>query len=392
MSSHVLGTAALLAALAIWRQSAGAHEVPPSHVATAAPFYVGTYTNGASRGIYLCELDVASGAVRELGLAGEIKNPSFLAIHPNRRFLYAVSEAGGGAVAAFAIDPETKRLTPLNEQSSQGDGPCHLTVDRAGRHVLVANYGSGSVAVIGIGEDGQLGQATCTIQHHGKSVDPDRQEGPHAHSIYLVGDERFAFVADLGLDKVLSYRFDPTKGTLAANDPPAVELPAGAGPRHLAFHPNGQWAYSIDELDSTVTAFAYDAERGALTRRDSVSTLPAGAAIENTTAEIEIHPSGRFLYASNRGADSIAVFAIDQSSGRLTPLGQHATGGKTPRHFAIDPSGRWLLAANQNSGAITVHRIDPQTGQLEDAAQSCRVPSPVCILMLGLGDKAASPK
>lgn len=355
-------------------------------------FYVGTYTNGESQGIYLCELNANTGAIENLGLAGECKNPSFLAIRPDGRFLYAVSEVsdgperGAGGLAAFAIDPQTRRLTRLNEQSSHGRGPCHVVLDKSGRHALVANYGGGSVAVLPIGDDGKLGAATSAVQHQGKSVNPDRQEGPHAHSIYVSGDQRFALVADLGLDKVLVYRFDPAAGTLVANDPAAADLPPGAGPRHLAFHPSERWVYVINELANTVTAFRYDAERGALKSLQTVGTLPEGTTVDNTTAEIVVHPSGRFLYGSNRGDDSIATFAIDESTGRLTPLGNHSTGGKTPRSFAIDPSGRWLLAANQGSGTITVHPIDPETGKLEATEHVARVPSPVCIQMLSPGN------
>lgn len=345
------------------------------------PIYVGTYTDGDSQGVYLCELDPSTGKLDNLGLAGECKNPSFLAIHPNRKFLYAVSEmGGGGAVVAFAIDATSRRLTRLNEESSHGSGPCHLIVDKTGRHVLVANYGSGSVAVLPIGDDGRLVAASSVVQHRGKGPNPDRQEGPHAHAIYLSPDERFVLAADLGLDKVLVYRFDPAAGMLTPNDPPAAELPAGAGPRHLAWHPNGRWVYVINEMANTVTAFEYDAERGALTGLQTVETLPEGATIDNTTAEIVVHPSGKFLYGSNRGDDSIAIFAIDESTGRLTARGHHPTGGKTPRNFAVDPSGRWLLAANQGSGTITVHRIDLQSGTLTATESSARVDSPVCVL------------
>jgi 6-phosphogluconolactonase len=317
-----------------------------------------------------------------------VKNPSFLAIHPGTKFLYAVSEvsdAGGkptGAVAAFAIDPKSGKLKLLNQQSSQGAGPCHLNVDRAGKNVLVANYGGGSCAVLPIGADGKLGEATAAIQHKGKSVNPQRQEGPHAHSINLDSANRFAFVADLGLDEVLVYRFDSTKGSLTPNDPPAGKVAPGAGPRHFAFHPAGKYAYVINEMASTVTAFAYDPERGTLQELQSITTLPAGFSGNTSTAEVVVHPSGRFLYGSNRGHDSLAIFKIDEATGKLTAAGHQLTGGKTPRNFAIDPSGKWLLAENQGSGTIVVFKIDSQTGGLSETGHVLKVGSPVCVRMV----------
>jgi 6-phosphogluconolactonase len=345
--------------------------------------YIGTYTNGNSKGIYLCELDLSTGELKNLGLAGEAKSPSFLALHPNQQFLYAVSEAGGeGAVAAFGIDPAAHGLTALNTQPSAGAGPCHIVVDRAGQHAFVANYGGGSIAALPIDADGRLGPASSTVQHEGSSVNKDRQAGPHAHAIYTSPDQRFVVVADLGLDKILIYRFDAAAGQLTPNDPPSANLPPGAGPRHLAFHPSGKWLYSINELNSTVTAFAYNSERGTLESFQTVSTLPEGEKIDNTTAEIVVHPTGRFLYGSNRGHDSIAIFAVDQSTGHLTPQGHQPTGGRTPRNFAVDPTGAWLLAANQASGTIAVHRIDQDTGKLDATGQPVDVPTPVCIEFL----------
>ena len=352
-----------------------------------SPFlvYVGTYTGPKRKGIYVYRMDPATGTMTSLGVAAEIKSPSFLAIHPNRRFLYAVNEidefAGkkSGAVSAFAIHPETGKLTFLNQQPSGGGGPCHLVVDKAGTHVLLANYDGGSVEVLPVQEDGRLGEPSAFIQHNGSSVDPQRQEGPHAHSINLDAANRFAVAADLGLDKLLVYRFDTDKGTLVPNNPPSASVKPGAGPRHLAFHPQGHTAYVINEMQSTVTVFAYDAERGALKELQTISTLPRGFKGETSTAEVQVHPSGKFLYGSNRGHDSIAVFSIDAHKGTLTTIEHQSTQGKTPRNFAIDPSGAYLLAENQDSDTIVVFRINPETGRLKPTGQVIQVPSPVCV-------------
>ncbi|MBX6311911.1 MAG: lactonase family protein [Isosphaeraceae bacterium] len=365
---------------------------PRAGQASPAPLraYIGTYTGDKSKGIYLLELDPSSGQVAFRGLISETTSPSFLAIHPNHRFLYAVNEVsnfGGertGSVSAFAIEPENGSLLPLNRQSAHGAGPCYITVDRKGRHALVANYGSGSVTVLPIGDDGRLGEATATVQHQGSSVHPRRQEGPHAHSINLDAENRFAVAADLGLDKLLVYRFDAARGTLTPNDPPSASVAPGSGPRHFAFHPNGRLAYVINEMKSTVTAFVYDPERGTLKEIQTISTLPEGFQGTNYTAEVQVHPSGRFLYGSNRGHDSIAIFTIDPITGRLTSVGQEPTRGKTPRHFGIDPSGRYLLAANQDSDSVVVFRIDPQTGRLEATGQTIEVPKPVCVKFVPL--------
>lgn len=347
--------------------------------------YVGTYTNGGSKGIYRLTFDAATGALSEPELAVGAASPSFLAPHPGGRFLYAVNELGqfggtaSGAVSAFEIGRSDGQLTLLNQQPSGGAYPCHLAVDRQGRHVLAANYGGGSVVVLPIGPDGRLGAATALVQHHGSSVNRQRQEAPHAHSINLDAAGRFAFVADLGLDRVMVYRYDPVRGTLVPNDPPFVATEPGAGPRHLAWHPTGRWAYVIDELDSTVTVFGYDGARGVLTREQVVSTLPPGDRPTSTTAEIVAHPSGRFVYGSNRGHDSIAVFRVDARTGRLTPAAHVPTGGRTPRNFVLDPTGAWLLAANQDSDSVVSFRVDRQTGALQPTGHSARVGAPVCL-------------
>jgi 6-phosphogluconolactonase len=350
--------------------------------------YVGTYTQKTSKGIYLFHLDLATGNLTAAGVSPESASPSFLAIHPNHRFLYAVNEIGNfrgtnsGAVSAYAIDPKTGGLTLLNQRPSEGSGPCHLIVDKRGKNVLVANYGSGSVSVLPIQPDGRLGKATAFIQHHGTSVDPRRQEGPHAHSMLLDAANRFAFAADLGLDKILIYRFDSNKGTLTPNSPAYAAVKPGSGPRHTAFHPNGHYAYVINEMGSTVTAFSYDAKTGALKSLQSVSTLPQGYTGDSTTAEVQLSPDGKFLYGSNRGHDSIVIFSIDPKTGLLTYVGHQSTEGKTPRNFCIDPSGTYLLAANQDSDSIVVFRIDPQTGLLSPTGNTAEVSMPVCIEMM----------
>jgi 6-phosphogluconolactonase len=381
--------AVVAGALLVLFLAAAARAGQPGARRESLRVYVGTYTRGQSRGIYLCHLDPGTGRIQTLTLAGETDNPSFLAIHPTRRYLYAVGEISNyagrksGAVSAFRIDPETGLLALLNQQPSQGTGPCHVVVDRTGRNVLVANYGSGSAACLPIARDGRLGKATSSVQHEGSSVNPRRQQGPHAHAIELDAANRFAFVPDLGLDKVFIYRFDAERGQLAPNDPPWVAVAPGSGPRHFAFHPSGRFAYVINEMGSTVTAFRYDAPRGALESIQTVSTLPEGFKGENTTAEIAVHPSGKFLYGSNRGHDSIAIFAIDASTGKLRAVGHEPTQGKTPRNFALDPTGRYLLAANQATDNVVVFRIDATTGALRPTGHSLGVPSPVCVVVVG---------
>lgn len=373
--------------------SPGVARAQAQSPSTAAPsvywVYVGTYTGGdRSRGIYLMDLDVRSGELTELRLAAASPDPSFLAIHPNREFLYAVNESGeilgrrDGGVSAFAIDQARGTLTLMNQQLPAGSGPCHLVVDRQGRNVLVANYGSGSVGCLPIERDGRLRPATSTIQHRGHGADPGRQAGPHAHSINLDAANRYAFAADLGLDEVLIYAFDPERGRLSPHQPPFARVAPASGPRHFAFHPDGRFGYLINEMANTVTAFAYDADNGVLKEMQTVSTLPAGFRGTSYTADIHVHPSGRFLYGSNRGHDSIAIYAIDPTTGKLTPVGIEPTQGKNPRNFAIDPTGNFLLAENQDSNTIVVFRIDPTTGKLQPTGRTAKVAKPVCIQMI----------
>src|SRR5262245_2899077 len=269
--------------------------------------YFGTYTNGGkSKGIYCYRLDLKTGKLTSVGVTEGIKNPSFLAIHPSGKFLYAVSEVNdaegkpGGAVSAFSLDGKTGQLKPLNHQSSEGAGPCHVNVDKTGKVALVANYGSGSIASLPVKADGSLEKAASAIQHEGSSIVPNRQAGPHAHSMNFAPDNRFAFACDLGMDKIMIYKVDSAKGTLTANDPPFTKTPEGGGPRHFAFHPSGRYAYNCNEITSSVTAYAYDAGKGALTEIQTISTLPEPVD-RNSTAEVQVHPSGKFLYCSNRG-------------------------------------------------------------------------------------------
>ena len=350
--------------------------------------YIGGRGREKGGAIYRCLLDLADGSLTTPQVAAELAGPSFQVIHPSGEFLYsAVGGARGGeggftgGVAAFSIRPGGE-LAMLNQQASGGGTPCHLTIDEGGKVLLGANYGGGSVFAMPLGGDGRLGKPTAFIQHEGKSVDPKRQAAPHAHSINLDAAGRFAFAADLGLDKVLVYRFDAAKGSLTPHKPPFAATAPGAGPRHFAFHPSGKWAYVINELNGTATAFAYDAAKGKLTEIQTLSTLPKDFEGVNSCAEILVHPSGEFLYGSNRGHDSIAVFAVDGGTGKLTALGHEPTQGKRPRNFRLDPTGRYLLAANQDTGNVVVFAIDGKTGELKATGHSIDVPGPSCVKML----------
>jgi 6-phosphogluconolactonase len=351
--------------------------------------YVGTYTKAPSKGIYAYRFQSATGEVTPLGAAGlaaETENPSFLAVHPNQRFLYAVNEVSryegkdAGSVSAFAIDRATGTLTLLNRVSSRGGGACHLSLDRSGKWLFVANYGGGSVAAFPVHDDGTLGEASAFFQHEGKSVNAARQSGPHAHETVVSPDDRFVLAADLGLDKVFTYRLDPAKGGLAPGEPPFATIAPGSGPRHLAFRPDGKFVYVLKEMLSAVVVFRYDAGGGTLAELQTLSTLPEGFSGDNSGAELATHPSGKFLYASNRGDDSIAIFRVDATKGTLTSAGRVSTQGKTPRGFAIDPSGRFLVAGNQNSGTVVVFRIDQQTGGLTPTGTVLQVGSPVNVV------------
>lgn len=347
--------------------------------------YVGTYTKTDSKGIYAFTFDSDNGRLQPLGLAGEAEHPSFLAVHPNGRYLYAVQEAPSsqdprvGLICAFSIDPQTHQLMRLGDVSSAGDGPCYLHLDHGGRFLLTANYGSGSIAVFPVLADGRLGEPCSQVQHEGSGPDPVRQRGPHAHSIRFSPDERFVLSADLGLDELMIYRFDRKTGALSDNDPPFLRTAAGAGPRHFAFSSDSRFIYLINEMNSTLDAVHWDRKNGLATVVQTVSTVPQAFSEANSTAEVCVHPNGRFVYGSNRGHNSVVVFRRDRRSGALTLVEHRLTRGKTPRHFAIDPSGRWLIVANQNSDSIVVFRIDPKSGRLAEANQPLSISMPVCI-------------
>jgi 6-phosphogluconolactonase len=350
--------------------------------------YFGTYTGTNSKGIYVSRFDAASGELSTPALAAESVNPSFLAVAPDHRFLFSVNEtksfAGklGGSVTAFKPDARTGKLAFLNQQPSEGADPCHIVVDDTGKYVLVANYSSGNVTVLPVQANGFIGAPMSVIQHHGSSVNPQRQAGPHAHCVAIDATSHRVFVCDLGLDKVMIYHLDEAAGLLATNENPWAGLKPGSGPRHIVFHPDGKHAYVINELSSTLTAFDYDSQHGALKEIQTVSALPENFRGVNTCAEIAVHPSGKFIYASNRGEDSITVFAIDAQTGRLDFVERQSTRGKTPRCFAIDPTGQYLIAANQNSDNVVVFRINTQTGRLTSTGQNLQIGKPVCVVFV----------
>jgi len=356
--------------------------------------YAGTSTKAGSKGIYVYRYDSTNGRTEELGLAAESPSPSFLTVHPNHRFLYAVNEISNfaapgapaegraGSVTAFAIDARTGRLNQLNAVSSKGGGPTHLSIDRSGKWVAAANYGGGSVVLFPVHADGTLGDATGFVRHTGSSVTP-RQTGPHAHGAYFSSDGRWVFVCDLGLDRIMAYRVDPASGALVPLDPGFTQMEPGSGPRHMAFAPNGRFAYTANELNSTVSVFSYDKATG---RLSPIQTVPAisgynGANGVNYPSEVAVDPRGRFLYAANRNGDNIAVFAI-AGDGKLTPSSQAGVGGKYPRHFALDPGGNYLFAENQNSENIVQFRVNPATGALTPTGVELKISIPMCVVFV----------
>ena len=358
--------------------------------------YLGTYTEkrpdgGGSKGIYRARLDQATGKLGPTTLAAELENPSFLAVSPDRRFLYAVAEVGvpsangepTGGVASYAIGPDDS-LKLINRVPSLGADPCHVSVSRSGRTVAVANYSSGSIVALHTNTDGSLGKATRDV-HTGHGPRADRQKEPHAHSVTFSPDDSLLLSCDLGADRVFIYRHDPRTGVITPHAPPFVGLEPGAGPRHLALHPSGKYAYVITELANTIAGFAWNAKNGTLRQMQTISTLPFGYTSESGTAEIVVHPNGRFVYGSNRGHDSLASYAVDAKDGRLTLLAHTPTGGKAPRSFAIDPSGRWLIAANQLSDSLVSFAIDQGTGALTPTGATSMLPRPVCVLFVPPG-------
>ncbi len=380
--------------------------IPPLAAAEAGDVpclvYVGTYTDKGGEGIFAFRFDPATGKSVALGLAAAIENPSFLAADPRARFLYAVNELKTfrgdptGAVSVLAIDRESGRLKLLQQVSSLGRDPAHVSLDKSARFLLVANYDDansarGNSAVFPIGPDGRLGPHSALVQDVGSSVNPERQTQPHPHSIQVTNDNRFVLVADLGLDELLVYRFDAATGSLTPGRPPFVKTEPGAGPRHVAFAPSGKSVYVVNELASTVTVFAFDPGPGTLVGEQTVPTLPTDFAGKNKAAEIGLDAKGRFLYVSNRGEDSLAVFRIDPENGTLTPAEGVPSGGRTPRSFAIDPTGQWLLAADQDSNDVRLFRIDPSSHKLTATSRYLKVVSPACVLFVPLNQVGDTP-
>ena len=361
---------------------------PPAAAQKEMIVYIGTYTRQNSKGIYAFRFQPSSGKLTSIGLVAETSNPSFLAIHPNRKFLYAANEDNnfqgkpGGSVSAFSIDAKTGQLKLLNQVSTQGPGPCHVALDKTGKWLFAANYGGGSVAEYPVRADGSLGEASAFVQHKGSSTGP-RQRGPHAHSANPSPDNKFVLFADLGLDQILTYRIDAS-GKLPPSDPPFSKITPGSGPRHMAYSRNGKFAYVLNEIAATVTACSYDSSNGSLKELQTVSIVPDGYAGAKGSAEIAVHPNGKFVYASNRdtsnaGHDVITVFSIDPAQGTLKVV-DHTQVGKIPRNFAIDPTGRYLFEANQDGASVLIYRIDPQTGKLTATGDKLDVPVPVCVV------------
>jgi 6-phosphogluconolactonase len=366
----------------------GALPFPISNTAMASShlIFLGTYTKTSSRGIYAVRLDATTGALSAPVLAAEARDPAWITISPDKRFLYAVQASAAQAIG-FSIDAANARLTPLAGAAPEPGGvvgspaigaPCHLAVDAMGRTLLAANYGDGYVASMPIHADGSVGAPTV-IRHTGRSVHATRQDKPHAHSVTVSPDNRFVLVCDLGVDQILSYALDPAAAKLTPANPPSIATAPGAGPRHFKFGADGRQGFAINELDNTIVVYGYDVARGALTPQQTVPTLPAGFTGQNSTAEIRVHPNGKFLYGSNRGHDSIAVFAIDQATGTLSLVEITPSGGKAPRNFALSPDGAWLVSGHQGSDELTVFRVDAATGRLARTAHSARVPMCVCV-------------
>lgn len=381
---RTLGTLILILVIPLMRTTPAAGATKGKYLV-----YVGTYTDHESKGIYAYRFDSRTGRLTPLGLAAESQNPSFLAVSSEGRFLYVSNELDSyqgqptGAASAFAIDSGTGKLTLLNQVSSHDSGPAHVTLDRTGKFALMSNYNQGSVAVLAVLNDGRLGDLSSFVQHRGSSVNKQWQQGPHVHAVVLSPDNRFALVADPGIDQVVTYSFDATNGKVGA-EPRIAHASPGSGPRHLVFDPRGRFLYVITELFSSIVTYSYDPAEGELHEIGSISTLPEGFADTSYAAEIAIHPSGKFLYASNRGHDSIAVFTIDAAKGVLARVEFVPTNGKRPRNFALDPTGSWLLAANQDSGSVVIFRVNRKSGRLTPTGQSVPVPSPACVTFVPL--------
>jgi 6-phosphogluconolactonase len=350
--------------------------------------YVGTYTGTGGEGIYAYRFNPTSGALNSLGLMAKTDNPSFLALDADGKFLYAVNELdsfqgeASGALSVFSINKETAALKLLQQIPSLGAAPCHVSLDKSGKFLLVANYNGGNAAVFPISGDGTLGTQTAFIQNSGSSVNADRQAAAHAHFIQVTNDNKFAMIADLGIDQVIVQKFDSNTGALSALDSGFVRMIPGSGPRHLAYAPDGKFVYVLNELTSAIAACSFESETGAMKTIQTISTLPDNFSGSNTTAEIAIDTQGKFLFASNRGDDTIAIYSIDNNTGKLTFIERISTGGKTPRHFEIDPTGQWLIAANQNSDNMVLFKIDHTNGRLVQTSVTSGISAPVCVRFL----------
>ena len=352
--------------------------VAPSLPAADMYVYFGTHSSGPGLGFSIAHFDTDTGTLTKPRFLTEAVEPAFFVIHPDGQHLYTCNSGSPGGVSAYKIERATGQLTLLNKEPAGGGDPSYICLDHTGRYVLFANYEGGNIAVFALKPDGSLGERTAFVQHTGSSVDPRRQKHAYAHSIIVDSTNRFALVADLGVDRLFVYRFDEKTGSLQPNDPPFAIIRPGSGPRHVKFHPNGRWVYLISEMGCTVTAFHWDSAHGALTEFQTVSTLPADFKGISNCAEIEVHPNGRFLYGSNRGHDSLAVFTIDPDTGRLALLEHVSTQGKTPRNFAFDPTGKWIICTNHGSDNAVVFRVDEATGRLTPAGPPVSVPSPFC--------------
>ncbi|MGV3663123.1 MAG: lactonase family protein [Prosthecobacter sp.] len=356
--------------------------------------YFGTSTNpkNGAKGIYVARFNSASGELTQPELAAEAGNPGFLSIHPSKKYLYASSDVmkadgtKGGGISAFSIDKKTGKLTPINQSATSGMGPCHVGLDKTGKMAVISNYGNGTLSSYSIKEDGSVSPEVGFIQHEGSGAVPKRQAGPHAHSVNFTPDNRFALACDLGIDKVLIYKADIATGKLTPNEPAFAKVPAGGGPRHLAFHPGGKYVFVNNEITMTETVFSYDAEKGALTEIQTVSTLPeADRELKGlSTAETVAHPNGKVVYVSNRTHDTIAVFACDPATGKLTLLQNVPVEGQIPRNICLDPSGKWLIAAHQNSATAAVFKVDQNDGKLTFTGTKVNVPGSICVRFLPL--------
>lgn len=347
--------------------------------------FIGSHGKGPNIGFSLAHFDTVTGRVTTPTFLQEAVAPAYFVITPDGKRLYTCNSSPGSTVSAYAIDAKTAKLTLLNQKPSGGGEPCFVCLDATAKFLLVANYEAGSIASFALKADGSIGERTAFVQHTGSSVNPTRQTQAHAHSIRVDPSNRFVLAADLGVDKVFVYRFDPGTGAIHANNPPFAAVPPGAGPRHLAFHPSGRWLYLINEMGSSIIRFGWDSQRGALTPFETVSTLPEGSPVTNTGAEILVHPGGKFVYATNRGHNSVAVFSIQAETGRLTLVQHISTRGKTPRNCEFDPTGKWLLVTNQDSDNAVVYRIDPGTGRLTQTGEPIPVPAPFCVRFLQVG-------